>query len=59
MPVAAMQAHNRHLPEGQDFLDTIWMTRRCCRRTWAKSSMVLCLSMIPYGVYCGQTAYKL
>jgi creatinine amidohydrolase len=49
---AAVEPHNRHLPEGQDWRHTTWVMRESCRRAWEKSPKVLCLPTIPYGVDC-------
>ncbi len=57
IPTAAVEAHNRHLPEGQDLLHTTAIARRCCAAAWGRCESVLCLPTIPYGVDCNLLAY--
>ncbi|NLF29567.1 MAG: creatininase family protein [Planctomycetes bacterium] len=57
LPTAAVEAHNRHLPEGQDVLHTTHIARRCCAEAWPRCESVLCLPTIPYGVDCNLLAY--
>ena len=59
LPVGAVEAHNRHLPQGQDFLHTTHIARRCCQMAWEKCQSVICLPTIPYGVDCNLLAYPL
>lgn len=59
LPTAAVEPHNRHLPEGQDFLHTTHVARESCRRAWAECESVLCLPGLPFGVDCNQLAYPL
>jgi creatinine amidohydrolase len=59
LPVGAIEAHNRHLPEGQDFHHTTHVARRCCQLAWEKAPSVICLPTLPYGVDCNQLAYPL
>jgi creatinine amidohydrolase len=59
LPTGAVEAHNRHLPEGQDFLHTSYVARECCRRAWEKCESVICLPTLPYGVDCNQLAFPL
>jgi len=59
LPVGATEAHNRHLPEGQDWLHTTYVTRRCCELAWPRCESVICLPAIPYGVDCNLLAFPL
>ncbi|MBN1124749.1 MAG: creatininase family protein [Sedimentisphaerales bacterium] len=59
LPTAAIEAHNRHLPEGQDFLHTTWVSRRSCELAWPPCKSVICLPTIPYGIDCNQLAFPL
>jgi len=59
LPVGAIEAHNRHLPEGQDFLHTNYIARESCRVAWERCGSVICLPAIPYGVDCNLMAYPL
>ena len=57
LPIGAVEAHNRHLPEGQDLLHATHVARESCRRAWQRSQSVLCLPALPYGVDCNQMAF--
>jgi len=59
LPIGAIEAHNRHLPEGQDFLHATYVARRSCELAWEKCESVICLPTLPYGVDCNQMAYPL
>lgn len=59
LPVAAVEAHNRHLPEGQDFFHATYVARQCCERAWGECESVICLPTLPYGVDCNQLAFPL
>lgn len=59
IPTAAVEAHNLHLPEGQDFLHTTHVARRCCESAWKESPNILCLPAIPFGVDCNQLDYPM
>ena len=59
LPIGAIEAHNRHLPEGQDFLHTTYVARACCERAWAACESVICLPTLPYGVDCNQLGFPL
>ncbi len=59
LPVGAVEAHNRHLPEGQDWLHTTYVARACCERAWAACESVICLPTLPYGVDCNQLGFPL
>jgi creatinine amidohydrolase len=50
LPTGAIEAHNRHLPEGQDFLHTTAVAERSCRMAWEAGRPVIGLPAIPYGV---------
>ncbi len=57
LPVGATEAHNRHLPEGQDYLLAGYVARRCCAAAWEQCRAVLCLPPIPFGVDCNLMAF--
>lgn len=59
LPIGATEAHNRHLPEGQDHLHVTHVARRCCELAWAECESVICLPTIPYGVDCNLSAFPL
>jgi creatinine amidohydrolase len=59
LPIAATEAHNRHLPEGQDLRHTTYVARRCCELAWNEAPSVICLPTIPYGVDCNLLAFPL
>ncbi len=52
LPTAATEAHNLHLPEGQDVLHTTWIAEQCCAAAWKETASVLCLPALPFGVDC-------
>ncbi|MCL5271466.1 MAG: creatininase family protein [bacterium] len=59
LPTGAIEAHNRHLPEGQDFLHTTHVARTSCRLAWERCPSVICLPTIPYGVDCNLLDFPL
>lgn len=59
IPTAAIEAHNRHLPEGQDFLHTTYVSRTSCAAAWERNAKVICLPAIPYGVDCNLLDFPL
>jgi len=59
LPFGAIEPHNRHLPQGQDFRHTTYVARRCCELAWAECPSVLCLPTLPYGVDCNLLDYPL
>lgn len=59
LPVAAIEAHNRHLPEGQDLLHTTHIARRCSEMAWKKCRSIISLPTLPYGVDCNLLSYPL
>lgn len=59
LPIGATEAHNRHLPEGQDFLVAEHIARRCCAAAWAQGHRVLCLPTLPFGVDCNLLDFPL
>jgi len=59
LPVGAIEPHNRHLPEGQDFLHVSHVARESCRLAWPRCESVICLPALPYGVDCNLLAYPL
>ena len=56
---SAIEAHNYHLPEGQDFLHTEAIVKRVAQMAWEKTSSVICLPTIPYGVDCNLPEFPL
>ncbi|MBC8183969.1 creatininase family protein [candidate division KSB1 bacterium] len=59
IPVAAIEPHNRHLPEGQDFFHTSYVAEQSCKTAWDKCKSVICLPTIPYGVDCNLMDFPL
>lgn len=59
VPIGATEAHNRHLPEGQDVRQTTYIARRCCETAFGHGASVICLPTIPYGVDCNLLAFPL
>ena len=59
LPVGAVEPHNRHLPEGQDFRHATWVARRSCELAWEQCRSVICLPTLPYGVDCNLMAYPM
>jgi len=57
IPVGATEAHNLHLPEGQDILQALSIAERACRKAWQITPSILCLPGIPYGVDCNLAAF--
>ena len=59
IPTAAIEAHNRHLPQGQDFRHTTYVAQETCRRAWQACQAVVCLPTVPYGVDCNLLDFPL
>ena len=59
LPTAAIEAHNRHLPQGQDYFHATYVARTCCERAWEQCESVLCLPTLPFGVDCNQLAFPM
>jgi creatinine amidohydrolase len=59
LPIGAIEPHNRHLPEGQDFLHTTHVARESCRMAWDQCESVICLPTLPYGVDCNLMAFPM
>ena len=59
LAVAAIEPHNRHLPQGQDFLHTQHIARRSCQLAWEQTQSVICLPALPYGVDCNLMDFPL
>lgn len=59
LPIGAIEPHNRHLPEGQDFRHTTYIARAACEAAWGQCESVLCLPALPYGVDCNLMAYPM
>ena len=56
---SAIEAHNYHLPEGQDFLHTEAIVKHVTQIAWEKTRSVICLPTIPYGVDCNLMEFPL
>jgi len=56
---SAIEAHNYHLPEGQDFLHTDAIVKRVTKESWDKTKSVICLPTLPYGVDCNLIDFPL
>ena len=56
---SAIEAHNYHLPEGQDFLHTEALVKRVTKIAWEKTKSVICLPTLPYGVDCNLMEFPL
>lgn len=59
LPTGALEAHNRHLPEGQDIRHTTYVAQTSCRMAWERRPEVVCLPIIPYGVDCNLLDFPL
>lgn len=59
LPLGATEAHNLHLPEGQDWLVADAVARRCCEAAARQGAGVICLPPLPYGVDCNLMAFPL
>lgn len=59
IPTSAIEPHNLHLPEGQDFLHTRYVARQSCKIAWEQGAKVVCLPGIPYGVDCNLLDFPL
>jgi len=59
LPTAAIEPHNWHLPQGQDFRHATYVARESCRRAWAVCESVICLPALPYGVDCNLAAFPM
>ena len=59
LPIGAIEPHNRHLPQGQDFRHTTYVARRCCETAWQKCPSIVCLPTLPYGVDCNLLDFPL
>lgn len=59
LPIGAIEPHNRHLPEGQDWLHTSYVARQSCQLAWEKCRSVICLPALPYGVDCNLMDFPL
>ena len=59
LPVGAVEPHNLHLPEGQDYHHATYVARRCCELAWEQCQSIICLPPLPYGVDCNLMAYPM
>ena len=59
LPTGAIEPHNRHLPQGQDFRHTNYVARESCRLAWDECESVICLPTLPYGVDCNLMAFPM
>jgi len=56
---SAIESHNDHLPEGQDFLHANTVARRAVEAAWPRCESVLLLPGLPYGVDCNLMDFPL
>ena len=56
---SAIEAHNYHQPEGQDFLHTDAIVKKVTKIAWDKTKSVICLPTLPYGVDCNLMEFPL
>ncbi len=59
IPTSAIEPHNLHLPYGEDFLHSAWVSRTVTERAWKQCRSVICLPGIPYGVDCNLMDFPL
>jgi len=59
IPIGAIEPHNLHLPEGQDFFHASWVAKQSCQLALEKCQSVICLPAIPYGVDCNLMDFPL
>ena len=59
IPTGATEAHNGHLPEGQDVLHTTELARRVGAAAWERGAGVIVLPTIPFGVDCNLLEFPL
>ena len=59
LPIGAVEAHNYHLPEGQDVRHATYVARRSCEMAWGQCESVICLPTLPFGVDCNLMAFPL
>ena len=59
LPLAAIEPHNRNLPEGQDFFHASYVAEQSCKIAWEKCKSIICLPAIPYGVDCNLMEFPL
>ncbi|MBI9017914.1 MAG: creatininase family protein [Phycisphaerae bacterium] len=56
---SATEAHNQHLPEGQDVLHTSYVANEVARIAFEQTQSVIALPIIPFGVDCNLMAFPL
>lgn len=59
LPTGAIEAHNYHLPLGQDFRHADYVARASSAAAWARCESVVCLPALPFGVDCNLMSYPL
>ena len=59
LPVGAVEAHNRHLPEGMDVIHSEYVAQQSCQRAWEVCQSVICLPAVPFGVDPNLMAFPL
>ncbi len=59
LATAAIESHNRHLPEGQDFLHATYVSRAVAEKAWTAGAAVICLPALPFGVDCNLLDFPL
>lgn len=59
LPVGAVEAHNRHLPEGMDVIHSDYVAQTSCQQAWPSCQSVICLPPVPFGVDANLMAFPL
>lgn len=59
LPVGAVEAHNRHLPEGMDIIHSEYVAQTSCQKAWQECQCIVCLPPIPFGVDPNLMAFPL
>jgi len=59
LPVGAIEPHNRHLPQGQDYRHVMHVARESCRMAFDECESIICLPPLPYGVDCNLMAFPM
>jgi len=59
IPTGAVEPHNFHLPEGQDWLHTTYVSKESCMQAHEKGTSVIWLPTIPFGVDCNMLDFPI
>jgi creatinine amidohydrolase len=59
LATCAVESHNLHLPEGTDFFESTYVSRKCCELAWPRCESVICLPALPFGVDCNLSDFPL